>query len=303
MVSYFVVELMSSGLRPLALRESSSGDSKRAAHVVGIDESGNSADGPFVLTAVQCPRSSGERLAELLIELDLDPWVSKSSSSPSNLTDSELTENVIELMDQIQEEPITWNAAACWGNCSVDKQAMTACIVSTKSLISYGKSQDGYEGNAALVHDGKGDNFGSGYITLRRAGREQFEGFGDRETPVYISTLESGDRIYPEITAADYIAGLIRSEIQEKGSIEGLNVPVIDRISESWSTPEDASPEPQYEIRSRDRRRQPKREDRAAAWIEGRRPPTNDGWGDRPLNSIVERLSSDTVRDYLLTEL
>ncbi|MBP1923399.1 hypothetical protein J2751_002441 [Halorubrum alkaliphilum] len=294
---------MSSGLRPLALQESSSGDSKRAAHVVGIDESGNSADGAFVLAAVQCPRSSGERLAELLIELDLDPWVSKSSSAPSTLTDSGLTDTVIELIRQIRDEPITWHAAACWGNCPVDKQAMTACIISTKSLTRHRDSQGGYEGNAALLHDGKGDNFGNGYIKLRRAGRTQFEGFGDRETPVFISMLESGDRIYPEITAADYIAGLIRSEIHNEGSIEAVDIPMIDRISNSWSTPKDASPEPQYEIRARNHQREPKRQDRAAAWIEGRRPPTTDAWGDRPLEAIVDRLSSDVVRNYLLTEL
>jgi hypothetical protein len=34
---------------------------QRVNQVVGIDESGNSSDGPFVMTAVQCPRSPCRR--------------------------------------------------------------------------------------------------------------------------------------------------------------------------------------------------------------------------------------------------
>lgn len=59
---------MSSGLRQIELLEHEVVDTQppvqHASHVVGVDESGNQHDGPFVMTAVQCPRSYGESLAE-----------------------------------------------------------------------------------------------------------------------------------------------------------------------------------------------------------------------------------------------
>lgn len=291
---------MQSGLRPVKILESSSDSHTRADHVVGIDESGNTTDGPFVVTGVQCPRSAGEKLAELLIELGLDPWKSKSSSRPNNVDGSELTQRVRELIQKIKDEPITWHATACWGSCPADQRAMAACIIATKSLVTTHRD---YEGNAVIIHDGAGSEFGKGHITLRRAAREQFQGFGDRETPVYVSTLESGDRTYPEITAADYIAGFVRYEIEQSGHIGGVEEPRVERMDKSWSTPADLSPEPKYDIRARDQYQRPKRKDRAAAWIEGRRPPTDARWDSPSFDSIVNRLESETVREYLLHEL
>jgi hypothetical protein len=290
---------MPSGLPPVSLSEHSSDTRVNAKHIIGVDESGNSADGPFVVTAVQCPRSSGEQLAEILIELDLDPWRSKSSSKPEGMTNEELTKNVEQLLEKITGAPISWHATACWGSCQADRRAMAICILSTRALV---KSQREYEGNAVIMHDGRGTEFGNGYIKLRRAAREQFQGFGERETPVYLTTLDSGDRIYPEITAADYISGLLRSEIQDRG-IEPVQRSHLDRLDRSWSAPSDSPPEPEYDIRRRTRRREPRHEDRAAAWIEGRRPPADERWGDNPLDTIVSRLESETVRRYLLNGL
>jgi hypothetical protein len=290
---------MPSGLRPVSLSAASSDTHQRAAHVIGIDESGNTNDGAFVITAVQCPRNCGERLAELLIDLGLEPWKSKSSSTPTNLNGDRLTQQVERLIGRINDEPVSWDAAACWGNCDIDRRAMTACILSTKCLINWDR---GYEGDAVLIHDGECSEFGNEYVKLRRAARSQFDGFDIRETPVYVTALRSGDRIYPEITAADYISGLIKSKIKNHGSIDSINFPVR-RVDKSWSTPGDITPETKYQIRSRDRRRQPKREDRVAAWVEGRRPPTDDAWGDQPLESITGRLNSDTVQEYILNEI
>lgn len=292
---------MPSGLRQVRLIENTDtgGDRRNIDHVVGVDESGNSHDGPFVLAAVQCRRSHSERLAELLIELDLQPWISKSSSPPEQYTVQELSNPVSTLLQKIQNGPMTWYVAACWGNCEPDRQARTVCIAATKSLV---QAQE-YEGDAAVLLDGDGDKYGNSRIKLRRAASDQFEGFSDRHTPVHVACLGSGgDRVYPEITAADYIAGYLRSEILEFGSIDEIDWGV-DRIDKSWSTPSSRQPTPEYIVETRNRKRRPHREDRAAAWIEGRRPPSDDHWGDTSLESLVSRLESDTVQRYLLEEL
>jgi hypothetical protein len=175
---------------------------------------------------------------------------------------------------------------------------MTACIAATGTIAQLQE----YEGAAAILHDGRGDEFGNGRVKLRRAASNQFKGFADRNTPVYVACLESGDRIYPEITAADYIAGYLRSEIMEFGDISETNWE-IGRINESWSTPSTQQPTPEYVVETRNRQRRPHREDRAAAWIEGRRPPSDDHWGSTSIESLVNRLQSDTVKQYLLEEL
>lgn len=295
---------MPSGLRRIELVEHGVVDTQppvqHANHVVGVDESGNHHDGPFVMTTVQCPRSHGEHLAELLIELELEPWKSKSSSTPGGMSHTELSATVEELLTSFQSTPITWHAVAGWGTYTVDQRAATACIVVSKTLTGGSGPTPEYEGPAALVHDGGARMYGSRQERLRRAATRQFNGFGDRVTPVYITQLKDGDRIYPEITAADYIAGYVRSQLPDTG-IEGIGYD-IQRIDNSWNVSDDP-PSTLYSLRSRNRQQSQERYDRAAAWIEGRRPSSDGTWGNQPFQSLVSRLHSDVVMEYLLDEL
>lgn len=206
---------------------------------------------------------------------------------------------VADLLSSLDSTPITWYAVTGWGTYSVDQRAATACIVASKALTGGSGSMPDYQGPAALVHDGGDRMYGSRQERLRRAATRQFNGFGDRVTPVYLTQLQDGDRIYPELTAADYIAGYIRSQLPEAG-IEGLGYN-IQRIDNSWSVSDDP-PCTLYSLRSRDRRQSQRRHDRAAAWIEGRRPSTDDVWGSQPLQSLANRLQSDVVREYLLND-
>ena len=295
---------MSSGLRQIELLEHGVVDTQppvqHASHVVGVDESGNQNDGAFVMTAVQCPRSYGESLAELLIQLGREPWKSKSSSTPEGVSKAELSRAVEELLASLDSSRITWYAVAGWGTYTVDQRAATACIVASKALTGGSEAIPDYEGPAALIHDGGDRMYGSRQERLRRAATRQFNGFADRVTPVYLTQLQDGDRVYPELTAADYIAGYIRSQLSETG-IEGLNYDV-QRIDDSWNVSDDP-PCTLYNLRSRNRRQSQQRYDRAAAWIDGRRPSSDDMWGSQPLQSLANRLQSDAVRDYLLNEL
>lgn len=298
---------MSSGLRRVELVEwgvdESQADIQKASHVVGVDESGNGGSEPFVMAAVQCPRARGEELAELLIEAGLEPWKSKSSSSPGDLSKEELTERVEDLIDSFEGSPVTWHAVAGWDHYNKEQRGAIATMVSSKAMTGGNlDTMPDYDGPAALVHDGGGSGglYGKQQITFRRYASRQFQGFGDRVTPVYLTFLPDGDKTYPEITAADYIAGFLKSEIESVG-IDVLN-PLVQRIDPSWRS-SDETPMTYYRIRSRTRRRRDHKQQRVAAWIDGRRTPEEGAWGERPLDALVRRLNSKRVRDYILTDL
>lgn len=293
---------MSVGLRRIELIEhgidQSVADTRRANHVVGVDESGNSNDGPLVMVAVQCPRSCGETLAELLIKRGLEPWKSKSSSSPKNIEDAALSERVEGLIQDFTDVPITWHAVAGWGKYNKEQRGAIASIVSSKTMTG-GEAPD-FEGPAAIIHDGGHQLYGTRMVTFRQYASRQFRGFEDRFTPVYLSYLIGGDKTYPEITAADYIAGYLKSEIEERG-IEGVTPPV-QRIDKSWRSSNE-SPLSLYRLRSRTRRRQNRKEERVAAWMDGRQTSYEETWGGQPLEALVDRLNSERVREYILEEL
>lgn len=298
---------MSSGLRRVELVEwgvsESQADIQKASHVVGIDESGNGGSEPFVMAAVQCPRSRGEELAELLIEAGLEPWKSKSSSSPAHLSNEELTERVRDLIDSFEETPVTWHAVAGWGPYNKEQRGAIAAMVSSKAMTGGNlDTKPEYEGPAALIHDGGGSGglYGTQQITFRQYASRQFQGFEDRVTPVYLAFLQDGDKTYPEITAADYIAGYLKSEIERFG-IGYLNS-LVQRINSSWRASNE-TPMTHYQIRSRTRRRHDHKQQRIAAWIDGRRTPKEGAWGERPLKALVDRLESDEVKDYILSDL
>lgn len=296
---------MPSGLRQVELVEKLNdggrSNQQRVDHVVGVDESGNSKEGPFVMTAVQCPRSCGETLAKLLIHHGLEPWKSKSSSTPAEMSNEELSANISSLIDSLSDTPVTWHAVGGWGSYSKQERAMIACIVTTKSMTGSDDSPvPDYDGPATLMHDGGRRMYGNSQIAIRKAANRQFSGFADRHTPVYVSFMSDGDKTYPEITAADYISAYLRSEIPSR-SIESIRS--LDRIDESWRASSKEPPATLYEIRARRRGRPQQKEERAAAWIDGRRPPQRDSWDGSQLDSLVDRLKSDTVREYLLNEL
>lgn len=297
-------ETMGSGLRRVELVEHGVVDTQppvqHAEHIVGVDESGNHHEGPFVMTAVQCPRSEGELLAELLITHGLEPWKSKSSSTPPGMSSTELSESVDQLLGDLKDTSITWHTVAGWGNYTAGKRAATSCITASKALTGGGGSLPDYEGAAAFIHDGGARMYGNRQELLRKAFTRQFTGFGERLTPVYVTQLERGDRTYPELTAADYISGYLRTRIRDHG-IDGIRHPV-QRIDDSWNTSDDPLAT-LYSLRVRNRRQSETKYDRVAAWIEGRRPAPADTWGDQPFESIVDRIQSDVVKEYLLEEL
>lgn len=290
-----------SGLRDIQLIEDGSGERTRAHHVVGVDESGNpTGSQPFVLVAVQCPRSSGELLAERLVQSDLDPWKSKSQTLSVSIDEAEQTQRIEAFLDVLDEIPITWSAVAGWDKYDTARRAAAACIVTTKALTaSYSDRTPSYEGSAVLLHDGGEDTYGTEQRLLRKHAASQFGGGFDSVCPVYTSALPKADLTYPEVNAADYLAGYIRHEMAQGTAVEVLPDPVT-RIDDSWRVA-DVAPVAHYRLRITGGVQQSTARSRIIAWIEGRRVTTAGSiTGQKPYDSIVNRLTSDTLKQYLL---
>lgn len=292
------------GLRSVQVT-SESGQRKRLDHVIGVDESGNPDGGnePFVISAVQCPRSYGEKLAESLIDAGLNPWRSKSSSlSVSDEAKATQDDRIRSFIGTISSTPITWCAAVGWEAYSVPKRATIACTVTSKALTApHSDQRPSFEGDAALIHDGNAKTYGDKQRHLRKQASAKFNpSFQSAICSVYVSSLPKADLTYPEVVAADYIAGFVRKKLAEgEKSVSQLPNQVL-WISSEWRS-EDVQPVPLYWLRTSGNRQSTTQQSRITAWIEGRRPPEEGLTSGGQFKNIVDnRLESDTLKEYLL---
>lgn len=292
------------GLRSIQVT-SESGQRKRLDHVVGVDESGNPDGGnePFVISAVHCPRSYGEELAEHLIDAGLNPWRSKSNSlSVSDEAKVTQDERVESFIDDIGSAPVTWCAAAGWKAYSIPKRAAVACTVTSKALTTPHRDQTpDFEGDTALIHDGNAKTYGDNQHHLRKQASSRFNSsFQSAICSVHASSLPKADLTYPEVVAADYIAGYVRKKLATgEESVSGLPNQVL-WVRSDWSA-EDVQPAPLYWLRTSGSSQTTTEQSRIVAWVEGRRP-SKDGLtsGGRFKNIIDNRIESDTLTEYLL---
>lgn len=291
-------------LRQVQVTEDASGRRKRLAHVVGVDESGN-PDGngrPFVISAVHCPRSYGEKLAEHLIDSGLNPWRNKSRSlSVADEAKATQDQRVRSLVRAIAPTPITWCAAVGWKAYGVPKRAAITCAVTSKALTTpYANQTPDFEGDVALIHDGNDETYGEKQRHLRKQGSAEFNSsFQSAFCSVHVSSLPKADLTYPEVIAADYIAGYVRKRLANgETTVEQLPDQVL-WVSSEWAC-EDVQPAPLYWLRTSGARQTTAEQSRVIAWIEGRRPPKDGFSASRRFESVVEnRLESETLKEYL----
>lgn len=291
------------GLRAVQVTDDS-GQRKRLDHVVGVDESGNpNADGgPFLISAVQCPRTYGEALAEHLIDAGLNPWQNKSSSlSVSDRAKATQDERVESFISAISSTPITWCAAVGWDAYNVPKRAAIACTVTSKALTTpHSNRIPDFEGDTALIHDGDAKTYGDNQHYLRKQASAEFNpSFQSAICSVHVSSLPKADLTYPEVTAADYIAGYIRKKLANgETTVEQLSDQVL-WVSSDWAC-EDVQPAPLYWLRTSGAKQSTPEQSRVIAWIEGRRPPKDGVSSRRQFERVIEnRLESEKLKEYL----
>jgi len=284
-------------VRSIQVVEESSGDTTRAEHVVGIDESGQvTGEGQFALVAVRCPRSCGERLAELLIECDLSPWKGKWQTLGRNVSASERRNRVEQLLGLLEAAPISWQAAVGYTQYSIHHKAAAVCVL-TKQTIT---GSPEFRGDALMIPDGAPSMYGDSQQHLRTQAAQMFDGsFQSTFGGVYVTGLAGADLTYPEATAADYLAGYLREAIVEGGSPDSLPDQVV-RFDANWREPL-ISPLPFYRIRGASGEYGSPELTRVVAWITGRQPDDEAYDASSQWTNRVQMLDSEAVQQYLLT--
>lgn len=290
-------------LRPVQLVEVGSGERTRVGTVVGVDESGNPTGDskPFAVAAVCCDRSESTRLAERLVECGLHPWQNKSRSLTAVVNGrDEQTNRVERFAETISSDTISWSVAVGWQRYDLVERAAVACTATSKSLTTpHTKTSPSVDGDAVLLHDGGENTYGSNQRVLREQAAETFDGsFQSHVCPVFVAPLTKADLTYPEVIAADYLAGYVRERVAEGRSIEALP-PQVVRIDGNWTGPT-VAPASSFRLRTSGVSQADLVRTRITAWIDGQRPSesaslTNDGhYGRR-----VAQIENETLRSYL----
>lgn len=279
----------------------SSSETTRAHHVIGIDESGNvTGSGPFALSAVRCPREFGERIAELLIENELAPWMAKSRRLKSNTSSAVHNNRVRSFITDLSENPIEWRVAFGYQNATIHHKAAAVCALAKKTITA----DVDYQGDAVLLPDGATSMYGDQQAHLRRQSSQFFDGpFESAFGTVYTSGLSKADLTYPEVVAADYIAGYVRDIIAVQDQSVGDFGDNVVWFDSNWREPSDVAPAPFYALTPATGQYGVVEESRVVAWVKGRHPDGDDHDVSGQVRNAVDMLESDKVQQYLLDSI
>jgi len=285
-------------MRSVQVVEKVSEEIKRADHVIGIDESGNVTDSnPFVLVAVRCPRENGELLAELLIEHDLIPWQGKSQTLAANVPLGERNRRVEALIDSFESHPISWSAAVGYQQGSIHHKAAGVCVLAKKTITE----STAYSGDSILLPDGATNMYGNSQKHLRVQAAQVFDGsFESAFGAMYVTGLPKADLTYPEVAAADYLAGYIRSGLTDGRSVDDFPDSVM-WFKKDWREPI-ISPLPFYQIAGVNGSYGNIEHTRIAAWIKGRQPDGNNHDASSQWRNTIQMLESNQLQQYLSDE-
>lgn len=134
---------------------------------------------------------------------------------------------------------------------------------------------------------------------LRIQAAQTFDGsFQSTFGGVYVTGLAKADLTYPEVAAADYLAGYVRAAVEDGRSVEALPNEVI-WFSHDWREPT-VSPFPYYRIRGVTGEYGVTEQTRVAAWIKGRRPDGGSHDVSSQWENTVQMLESAELQQYLL---
>jgi len=287
-------------MRSVQVVDQSSGNTTRAEHVIGVDESGNvTGPGAFAMAAVRCSREEGEVLAEILLKHGLSPWKSKSQTLLGSTTPEERDQRVEALIDSLDAESIPWYVSVGYSASSIHHKAAGVCVLAKKTITS----SSNFRGDSVVIPDGAASMYGDHQTHLRTQASQIFDGsFQSAFGGVYLTGLPKADLTYPEVNAADYLAAYARRAVDERGrSVQDLPDSVI-WFDSNWREPS-VSPVPFYHIRGLSGSYSDLAKTRAAAWIKGRQPDGDDFDASAQWENTVRILESEEVQEHLLNDL
>jgi hypothetical protein len=287
-------------MRKVRLIEQSSGNTARAQHVIGVDESGDviGSDGPFALATVRCPRENGEKLAESLVENDLAPWKGKSKTVAANTSREERNRLVEGLIESLASKRIPWQVAAGYSGESIHCKAAAVCALAKKTITA----DDSYRGSSILIADGAISMYGDHQEHLRSQAAKYFDGaFQSSFGSIHISGMPKADLTYPEVAAADYLAGYVTDAMRNGLSVADLPEEV-SWYDSNWREPK-GSPLPFYRISGVNGDYGSIQKTRVMAWIKGRHPDGDTHDISSQWESSVGILNSPLLQRYLLEDV
>lgn len=285
---------MSSTLYPTAFADVAD-DRHLANQLVGIDESKQRVEGDEILAtvAVACDRATEEKLLAVLINSGFLPFQYKSSSIIHHgpMADAEEREtaanNFIEQLDSLDAQ---WRGII--SRDASDGVKTTAAAQVAKKSITMRESRDPH----LILHDGAHEASGYGDLFSRQAASTFDESFQEYVCQVEVLFHPGGDVLYPQIIAADIIAGHLSSALSRADGAEVIALNQVERYDDSWNDPADDSLP--VETVSPDGVDTDSAHSCASSWLRGRRgamdAATNEG-----LRQHLGRLSNETTRSYL----
>jgi hypothetical protein len=114
---------------------------------------------------------------------------------------------------------------------------------------------------------------------------------------MYVTALTAADLTYPEVTAADYIAGFVREAVDDGAQVRELPDEVT-WFDSNWREPS-VSPVPFYRIRGVSGEYGSIARTRVAAWVKGRNPDGDDYDVSSQWRNTLEMIESPDLRQYL----
>jgi len=138
---------------------------------------------------------------------------------------------------------------------------------------------------------------------LRVQAGQFFDGaFQSEFGSVYVAALTDGDLTYPEVAAADHLAGYVRAAVDDERSYPSTLPDPVRWFSSDWREPTGV-PIPYYRLRGISGRMQSDGENRVVAWIEGRHPDGEQYDISSRWDSFLDRLDSEQVQEYLRSQV
>lgn len=306
-LSCYSGSLMPTPVNPVRI-EDETGDTVRAKHLVGVDESESGHESePLVVAAVRSRRDDDIQLVRALIENELQPFIQKSATivRHGNVTEQDRLDRVESFISDIADTPITWAAIVCRES-SKDHNAAAVCMAAKKALTGAQGQYlvSGDQNPAVFLHDGTHDSY-SGYDKrLRKQATADFDpSFQRHVSPMHLTFLRGADRTYPQVNAADYIAGFLRAQLQAGCSVRDLGYDNLEELNQSWirAASEQA---PIYRLEKLRPVREEEIRTRVLSWILGKgRPPNPTPTTHDPTRERIEEIEDTTVRDYLLEQI
>ncbi|GAA0289767.1 hypothetical protein [Halarchaeum salinum] len=161
---------------------------------------------------------------------------------------------------------------------------------------------ESYRGDAVLLPDGAASMYGRSQEHLRtQAAQIIGPSFQSAFGSVYVSGFPSADLTYPEVAAADYIAGYVRAQM-DAGEQPTERYDSVVWFNRDWRDAT-SSPLPFYQIKGLTGSYGRIEQTRVAAWIKGRYTGDESHDVASQWQNTVRILESQTLQEYLLNGL